>query len=144
MAIYWNRPWNEVTETWNSAVGNWGSVGYDPTTASLTLTGYGPPIPYSFVIDAAALSLTGYIPIALENIPDSPGKAALVLAGFAPLAVENIPMFPGKGDLTSSTSVPAFGITYKITVENGVLILEPQEPEVQHRAPLFKPSIQII
>ena len=145
MAIYWNRPWSSVTETWGSAVGNWGSVGYEPAVANLVLTGYAPNIPLSIAVGTADLSVTGYIPIAVEDMPHPiPASADLSLTGYAPLSVENIPIFPPRGDLSISSAAPGGGISYYLTVENGEIVVNGIQPVIVHRNPQFLPPLQVM
>ena len=145
MAIYWNRSWSSVTETWSSAVGNWGSVGYEPAVANLVLTGYAPNIPLSIAIGTGDLTVTGYIPLLVEDMPHPrPASANLVVSGYAPLAVENIPIFPPKGDITISSAAPGGGISYYLTIENGELVLKPYQTVIVHRNPQYLPPIQVM
>jgi len=145
MAIYWNRSWSSVTETWSSAVGNWGSVGYEPAVANLVLTGYQPNIPLSIAAGTGYLALTGYIPLAVEDMPHPiPASANLVVSGYAPLLVENIPIFPPKGDITISSAAPPWGVSYYLTIENGELVLNEYKPIIVHRNPQYLPPIQIM
>ena len=145
MAIYWNRPWSSVTESWGSAVGNWGSVGYEPAKKDIVITGYAPNIPLSIAVGTADLTVTGYIPLLVEDMPHPiPASADLVLYGYAPLAVENIPIFPPKGDITISSAAPPWGVSYYLTIENGELVLTPYQPVIVHRNPQFLPPIQVI
>ena len=145
MAIYWNRSWSSVTETWSSAVGNWGNVGYEPAVVNLVLSATLPNIPIGIGVGKGDLSLAGFIPIEHEDMPHViPGAADLVLLGYAPAAAEGRAMFPPKGDLVFSSTAAGIGITYRFPIEKGDLVLAGQEPDPQHRAPKFKPSIQII
>jgi hypothetical protein len=145
MAIYWNRSWSSVTESWGSAVGNWGSVGYEPAVANLVITGYAPNIPLSIAVGTADLTVTGYIPITVEDMPHPiPASADLVLTGYAPLTVENIPIFPPRGDIAISSTAPGGGISYYLTVENGEIVVTGIQPIVVYRNPQFLPPIQII
>jgi len=144
MAIYWNRSWSSVTETWSSAVGNWGSVGYEPAVANLVLSSLAPNIPVGIGVNKGDLSLTGFIPITYEDMPHVIPVGTLSLLGFAPGTSEGRAMFPPKGDLVFSSTAAGVGITYRFPVEKGDLVLAGQEPDPQHRAPKYKQSIQII
>ena len=65
----WNRAWSSVTETWTTAVGAWGDLEYSPATQSLTLTTNPPNVPIGIGVSAGTLTISGYPPIAVEDMP---------------------------------------------------------------------------
>ena len=141
----WNRAWSSVTETWATAVGNWGDLGYSPATQTLTFTTEAPNIPVGIGVSAGTLTITGYPPITVEDMPHViPAGATLTLTGSVPGIAQGVEDFPAKGTLTLTGSAPVPGITYRFTIENGNLVIEGQDVDPQHRAPKYKPEIQVI
>lgn len=141
----WNRAWSSVTETWASAVGAWGDLEYNPATQSLTLTTSEPNIPIGIGVSAGALTISGYPPITVEDMPHFiPAGSTLTLTGSIPGVAEGIAPLPAKGTLTLTGSAPVPGITYRFTIENGNLVIEGKDVDPQHRAPKYKPDIQVL
>ena len=150
--------WNNYGGTWANAFTNWNDDAFAPTAIE---EGKNQPA-------AGELTLTGQVPTSSENKKISISKGDLTLTGYAPsnAGISHF-MNPGKADLTglkgtlgawndssdtwatisgdwlTGESVPAVGIEYNFSVDEGDLTLNSYLPVMRTRDPTYVATIII-
>ena len=139
----WNVTWDssEAAVQWDAAVGSWGDSGWY-LSGTVTLTGYAPNLPVVRTVPTVDLLFTSYAPLAIENKTITVAKGDITLTGYIPSALEGSVARPGKADLTLTGSSPTIGQTFSFNI-GGSLVLVERVPDVQHRAPLYTPQVNI-
>ena len=158
MEIISTYSWETYGGTWAAATTDWEtspiipsvSVGLNelPGYATLTITGFNPDVDIMRLtyVPSASMTTTLYVPYAFE------GHMALPDAGTLDLSPDKVIWNNWVGDWDSATEAwddiidtrPSVEQTFSFAPTTGELVLAGQEPDIQHRAPKFLPSVQVI
>jgi len=161
MEISKSYEWNSYTGAWSTGTYSWDdppstfaaptvTIGENisPGVNTLTLTSVAPDIDIMRLtyVPSASMTTTLHVPYAIA------GHFAIVDSGSLSLNPDKIIWNNYVGDWDSGTGSwddfvdtrPSVGQTHSYDPATGELVLTGQQPDGQHRAPKFKPSIQII
>ena len=161
MEIYKSYEWNSYSGDWSTGTYSWNdppstfalptiSIGHNivPGVDTLTFTGVAPNVDIMRLtyIPSASMSTTLYVPYAVA------GHFALVDAGSLSINPDKIVWNNYVGDWDSATEAwdsfvdtrPSVGQTHSYDPATGEIVLSGKQPDPQHRAPKYLPSIQII
>ena len=158
MEIISTYSWETYGGTWAAATTDWETnpsiplvtVGLNelPGYSTLTITGFGPDVDIMRLtyVPSASMTTTLYIPYAFAGHMAFPG------AGTLDLNPDKIVWDNWVGDWDSATETwnslvdtrPSVGQTFTFDPTTGELVLAGQDPDIQHRAPKFLPSVQVI
>lgn len=150
--------WETYGGTWAAATTDWETnpsiplvtVGLNelPGYATLTITGFGPDVDIKrlYYVPSASMTTTLYIPYAFAGHMAFPG------AGTLDLNPDKVVWDNWVGDWDSATETwnslvdtrPSVDQTFSFDPTTGELVLAGQQPDPQHRAPKFLPSVQVI
>jgi len=161
MEITKSYEWNSYTGNWSTGTSSWNdppntyatptvTIGENvyPGVNTLTITGFGPDVDIMRLtyVPSASMTTTLHVPYAFRD------SFAIVPTGALNLNPDKVVWNNWVGDWDSATEAwdeiidtrPSVAQTFSFDPTTGELVLAGQDPDIQHRAPKFLPSVQVI